>query len=73
MSLDPILQTKLHIPPVRPELVSRQRLLERLNAGLTTRGGFSRTGDGFTRALTVISAPAGCGKTTLLSGDRRLF
>ncbi len=25
---------KLYIPPVRPELVSRQRLIERLNAGL---------------------------------------
>ena len=30
----PILQTKLYIPPIRPELVSRPRLIERLNAGL---------------------------------------
>ena len=29
-----LLQTKLYIPPIRPELVSRPRLLERLNAGL---------------------------------------
>jgi LuxR family maltose regulon positive regulatory protein len=50
----PLLQTKLYIPPVRPDLVSRPRLLERLNAGLH-------------RKLTLISAPAGFGKTTLLS------
>jgi LuxR family maltose regulon positive regulatory protein len=52
----PILTTKLYIPPVRPELVSRPRLIERLNAGL-------RLGC----QLTLISAPAGFGKTTLLS------
>jgi LuxR family maltose regulon positive regulatory protein len=50
----PLLTTKLYIPPVRPELVSRPRLIERLNAGLH-------------RKLTLISAPAGFGKTTLLS------
>jgi LuxR family maltose regulon positive regulatory protein len=50
----PLLTTKLHIPPVRPELVTRPRLLERLNAGLHHK-------------LTLISAPAGFGKTTLLS------
>ncbi|TEU22071.1 MAG: hypothetical protein E3J21_00800 [Anaerolineales bacterium] len=50
----PLLQTKLYIPPVRPELVSRPRLIERLNAGLH-------------RKLTLVSAPAGFGKTTLLS------
>ena len=50
----PLLQTKLHIPRVRPEMVSRPRLLERLNAGPD-------------RKLTLISAPAGFGKTTLLS------
>ena len=50
----PLLQTKLYIPPPRPNLVPRPRLLERLNAGL--RGKF-----------TLISAPAGFGKTTLLS------
>jgi LuxR family maltose regulon positive regulatory protein len=50
----PLLKTKLHIPPVRPELVSRLRLVEQLNAGLH-------------RKLTLVSAPAGFGKTTLLS------
>ncbi len=49
-----ILATKLYAPPVRPELVSRPRLVQRLQAGL---GG----------KLTVISAPAGFGKTTLVS------
>jgi LuxR family maltose regulon positive regulatory protein len=50
----PILMTKLYIPPLRPNLVPRRRLLERLNEGLH-------------RKLTVVSAPAGFGKTTLLS------
>jgi LuxR family maltose regulon positive regulatory protein len=50
----PLLTTKLYIPPVRPELVSRPHLIEQLNAGLD-------------RKLTLISAPAGFGKTTLLS------
>ena len=49
-----LLRTKLHIPPTRSKLVSRPRLIERLDAGLD-------------RKLTVISAPAGSGKTTLLS------
>jgi LuxR family maltose regulon positive regulatory protein len=30
----PLLTTKLYVPPVRPELASRPRLIERLNAGL---------------------------------------
>jgi len=50
----PLLKTKLYIPPPRPELVSRPRLIERLNEGLH-------------RKLTLISAPAGFGKTTLVS------
>ncbi len=50
----PLLTTKLFIPPLRPELVSRPRLIEQLNAGLH-------------RKLTLLSAPAGFGKTTLLS------
>jgi len=54
----PLLKTKLYIPSVRPELVSRPRLIERLNAGLH-------------RKLTLISAPAGFGKTTLLSETTR--
>lgn len=52
----PILQAKLYIPPIRPELVARPRLIERLNAGLPAG-----------RKLTLVSAPAGFGKTTLLS------
>jgi LuxR family maltose regulon positive regulatory protein len=55
-----LLATKLYILPIRPELVSRPRLIERLNAGLTMR-------DAFSRALTLVSAPAGFGKTTLVS------
>jgi LuxR family maltose regulon positive regulatory protein len=50
----PLLQTKLYIPPLRPEFVARPRLIERLNEGLH-------------RKLTLISAPAGSGKTTLVS------
>jgi LuxR family maltose regulon positive regulatory protein len=49
-----LLSTKLYVPPVRATLVSRPRLLERLAHGL---GG----------PLTLISAPAGYGKTTLFS------
>jgi LuxR family maltose regulon positive regulatory protein len=48
----PILATKLHIPAPRPDRVPRPRLIERLNEGLR-------------RKLTLISAPAGFGKTTL--------
>ena len=50
----PLLATKLYIPPARPNVVLRPRLLERLNQGLY-------------RKLTLISAPAGFGKTTLVS------
>jgi len=50
----PILATKLYLPPPRPHVVLRPRLLERLNEGLY-------------RKLTLISAPAGFGKTTLTS------
>src|SRR5438874_2467336 len=50
----PILATKLYLPPLRPNVVSRPRLLERLNEGLH-------------RKLTLIAAPAGFGKTTLVS------
>jgi len=57
----PLLKTKLYIPPVRPDLVSRPRLIERLNAGPLGQSGR------FARKLTLISAPAGFGKTTLLS------
>jgi LuxR family transcriptional regulator, maltose regulon positive regulatory protein len=50
----PLLITKLSIPSVRPSLVPRTRLSERLEEGLG-------------RKLTLLSAPAGFGKTTLLS------
>jgi LuxR family maltose regulon positive regulatory protein len=50
----PVLKTKLFVPAPRPELVRRSRLNELLDAGLH-------------RKLTLISAPAGFGKTTLVS------
>ena len=50
----PILATKLYIPRLRPHIVIRPRLIERLNAGLHSN-------------LILISAPAGFGKTTLVS------
>jgi LuxR family maltose regulon positive regulatory protein len=50
----PILATKLYVPPPRPKVVFRPNLIERLNEGLH-------------RKLTLISAPAGFGKTTLVS------
>src|ERR687894_2248348 len=50
----PILATKLYASPSRPRSVLRPRLIERLNEGLRRR-------------LTLISAPAGFGKTTLIS------
>ncbi len=49
-----MLATKLFIPPAPAAVVSRARLLERLDSGLDRR-------------LTLISAPAGFGKTTLVS------
>lgn len=49
-----ILVTKLYLPRLRPNIVTRPRLLERLNAGAP-------------RKLTLIVAPAGFGKTTLIS------
>ncbi len=50
----PFLATKLFIPPARPEAVRRSRLLSRIDAGLAGK-------------MTLISAPAGFGKTTLVS------
>ena len=52
-----LLQTKLHIPLLRSNLVPRPRLIERLNHGLQQGS-----------KLTLVSTPAGYGKTTLLSG-----
>jgi len=50
----PILATKLYLPPPRPGVVLRSRLIERLSQGSHRR-------------LTLICAPAGFGKTTLIS------
>lgn len=52
----PILATKLYVPPPRPNIVPRPRLIERLNEGLANGS-----------RLTLISASAGFGKTTLVS------
>jgi LuxR family maltose regulon positive regulatory protein len=52
----PVLATKLYVPPPRPRVVPRPRLIERLDEGLAAG-----------HKLTVISAPAGFGKTTLVS------
>jgi LuxR family maltose regulon positive regulatory protein len=49
-----LLATKLHVPAIGPQLVHRAVLLDALSAG---RG----------RKLTLLSAPAGWGKTTLLA------
>ncbi|PKO15701.1 MAG: helix-turn-helix transcriptional regulator [Chloroflexi bacterium HGW-Chloroflexi-10] len=53
---DSLLLTKLYIPPARLKVVVRPRLIEQLNEGLFA-----------SRKLTLISAPAGFGKTTLAS------
>ncbi len=53
---DPILHTKLHLPFTRPELVLRPRLQKVILHG-------------FNGPLTVITAPAGFGKTTLLASS----
>jgi LuxR family transcriptional regulator, maltose regulon positive regulatory protein len=49
-----MLLTKLHIPPAGNNIVHRAELYEKLNFGLS-------------RKLILVSAPAGFGKTTLLS------
>jgi LuxR family maltose regulon positive regulatory protein len=50
----PILDTKLHAPLLRPNAVPRPSLIERLDEGVQSR-------------LTLVSAPAGSGKTTIVS------
>jgi LuxR family maltose regulon positive regulatory protein len=49
-----LLTTKLAVPPARPDIVARARLTEKLEQGLGRR-------------LILLAAPAGFGKTTLLS------
>ncbi|MEN6509577.1 MAG: tetratricopeptide repeat protein, partial [Smithella sp.] len=51
-----ILATKLYIPQPRSKTVLRPRLIDRLNEGLSA-----------SRKLTLVSAPAGFGKTTQVS------
>jgi LuxR family maltose regulon positive regulatory protein len=54
--LDRILETKFHTPLWRSDGVIRPRLLDQLQAGLIEQ-----------RKLTLVSAPAGYGKTTLIT------
>lgn len=51
---EPLLSTKLFTPPLRRNRVDRPRLFESMNRGLD-------------KALTLVSAPAGYGKSTLVS------
>lgn len=55
-----LLATKLDTPLLRPNLAPRPQLLDRLQAGLWAPGGFLRK-------LTLVSASAGYGKTTLVA------
>ena len=49
-----LMATKMYVPKLRPGLVARPRLLERMLAGSAAR-------------VTLVSAPPGFGKTTLLA------
>jgi len=49
-----LIKTKITIPPLRPQMVVRKRLLGLLD-------------DAANRPLTLISAPAGSGKTSLIT------
>lgn len=51
-----LLSTKLFAPPARPDLVQRPQLIQKLDQGLL-----------HARPLSLISAPAGYGKTTLVT------
>ena len=51
---DSILETKISLPKYRSKILSRPRLFERLDKSLNG-------------TLTLISAPAGYGKTTLIT------
>lgn len=51
---EPLMTAKFRVPEIRPRAVVRQRLFDRLC-------------DGANRPLTLVSAPAGAGKTVLVS------
>lgn len=51
---EPLLQTKLFVPQLRPSLVTRPRLIDKLNRGLSSK-------------LILVCAPAGFGKTTVVN------
>lgn len=58
-----LLATKLHIPAIRPDTLNRARLIDILDNAVNTN-------------LTLIAAPAGFGKSTLVAGwlsERLLF
>ncbi len=52
----PLLTTKYYVPPVRANIVQRTRLVQQIETGITSN-----------YKLTLVSAPAGFGKTTLIS------
>ena len=52
--MEQLLTTKLYIPPTRPEIVPRSRLIE-------------KSSDGLHRKVSLISAPAGFGNTTMVT------
>lgn len=52
--MEQLLKTKFFIPTIRPDLVLRPRLFEQLDKGILCK-------------LILVSAPAGYGKTTLIS------
>jgi LuxR family maltose regulon positive regulatory protein len=54
LKADALIRTKLHLPYTRPELVSRLRLRAQIAKGLSG-------------PLTLVTAPAGFGKTTLVA------
>jgi len=54
--LSPILKTKLFLPTSRPNTVSRSLLIRKISEGIELGG-----------KLTLVSAPAGYGKTTLVT------
>jgi LuxR family maltose regulon positive regulatory protein len=65
IKMDLFLQTKLTVPIIRDRLVARSGLFQRLEDGLLQEGQFQRK-------LTLVAAPAGYGKTTLIADWLRL-